>query len=196
MDERVGEVLDALSRTGLRDDTVVAFTADHGEMGGERGLWFKMSFFEGSARVPLIVAGPGVAAGRVSEPVSHLDLAPTLAEIAGAGAVDAEFEGRSLTAALRTGAIAPATVISEYLAEGVTAPAVMLRRGAHKYIRCPGDPDQLFDLAADPQEIAQSGGRSGPCRCLRGASCRDRRALGPRRPARARPAAARRRGGS
>ncbi|HEY3764735.1 MAG TPA: choline-sulfatase [Gaiellales bacterium] len=153
MDERVGEVLDALSRTGLRDDTVVAFTADHGEMGGERGLWFKMSFFEGSARVPLIVAGPGVAAGRVSEPVSHLDLAPTLAEMAGAGAQDAEFEGRSLTAALRSGSIAPATVVSEYLAEGVTAPAVMLRRGAHKYIRCPGDPDQLFDLRADPREL-------------------------------------------
>ena len=62
LDERVGEVLDALEATGLAGNTLVVFTADHGELLGERGLWYKMSFLEESARVPLIVRGPGLAA--------------------------------------------------------------------------------------------------------------------------------------
>ena len=62
LDERVGEVLDALSATGLDRDTIVIFTSDHGELLGERGLWYKMSFLEASARVPLIVRGPGIRA--------------------------------------------------------------------------------------------------------------------------------------
>ena len=85
VDERVGELLTVLDDTGMADDTVVIFTADHGEMLGERGLWYKMSFFEPSARVPLIVRGPGVVAGRHAASVSQLDLAPTLAGLAGAG---------------------------------------------------------------------------------------------------------------
>jgi choline-sulfatase len=154
LDDRVGEVLDALEATGLADDTVVLFTADHGEMLGERGLWYKMSFFDGAARVPLIAAGPGVAQGRHAAPVSQLDLAPTLADLAGVDVADADLEGTSLVAALRgeRGA-GPPWVVGEYLAEGVRAPSVMLRRGRHKLIRTPGDPDQLYDLAADPREL-------------------------------------------
>ena len=152
LDERVGEVLDALSATGLDRDTIVVFTADHGELLGERGLWYKMSFLEGSARVPLIVRGPGCAAGRIGGPVSQLDLAPTLAELAGAPAGDAGFEGRSLAGAL-AGAPVDGEAFAEYLAEGVRAPAVMIRRGRHKYVRCPGDPDLLYDLEADPLEL-------------------------------------------
>jgi choline-sulfatase len=121
-------------------------------MGGERGLWFKMSFYDGSARVPLIAAGPGVVRGRVAEPVSQLDLAPTFADLAAAATGDHAYEGRSLVEGLRGGPIEPAGVVSEYLAEGVTQPAVMLRHGPHKLIRCPGDPDLLYDLGADPRE--------------------------------------------
>ncbi len=63
----------------MRDDTMVVVLADHGDMLGERGLWYKMSFFEGSAHVPLIVHQPGrVAPRRVAQPVSLVDLAPTL----------------------------------------------------------------------------------------------------------------------
>jgi choline-sulfatase len=153
LDERVGEVLDALGATGLDRDTLVVFTADHGELLGERGLWYKMSFLEGSARVPLIVRGPGLAARRIEGPVSQLDLAPTLAEWAGADSRGAEFEGTSLTEVLAGTSAGPAEVLGEYLAEGVQAPAVMIRRGAHKYVRCPGDPDLLYDLDADPLEL-------------------------------------------
>jgi choline-sulfatase len=169
MDERVGEVTAALAQNGLDGETVVAFTADHGEMGGERGLWFKMSFFEGSARVPLLVRGPGIASGRVREPVSQLDLAPTLVELAGAAAGEAEFDGRSLVSALHGGDPGAGAVVSEYLAEGVTAPAVMIRRGPYKYIRCPGDPDQLYELDSDPRELVNLAAAS-ECSSLRAES--------------------------
>jgi choline-sulfatase len=163
VDERIGRVLGALSDSGLEDDTVVVFTADHGEMLGERGLWYKMAFFEDSARVPLVVRGPGgsVRGGvRVAEPVSQLDLAPTLLELAGAGSAEAleEMDGTSLAPLLRGAGGRAEPVVAEYLAEGVTAPAVMVRGGALKYVRCPGDPDQLYDLAADPRELRSLAG--------------------------------------
>ena len=153
LDDRVGEVLDTLAQTGLDDDTIVLFTADHGEMLGERGLWYKMAFFEQSARVPLIAAGPGIAPGRVAEPVSLLDLVPTLLDVAGIGGDHrAGLAGRSLAPALAGDRLERADVVVEYLAEGVSAPAVMLRRGRYKYVRCDGDPEQLYDLEADPHE--------------------------------------------
>jgi choline-sulfatase len=153
LDERVGEVLGALAATGLDASTLVVFTADHGELLGERGLWYKMSFLEGSARVPLIVRGPGLTARRVAGPVSQLDLAPTLAELASAPAAEAGFEGVSLTRALLGESAGPAEALGEYLAEGVQAPAVMIRREQYKYIRCARDPDLLYDLTSDPLEL-------------------------------------------
>jgi choline-sulfatase len=156
LDERVGEVLGALRDGGLDDDTIVVFTADHGEMLGERGLWYKMSFFEQSARVPLLIRAPGGESSvRIAEPVSLLDVAPTLAEVAGVPGEPAEaVDGESLVPLMaRQGAGRSRPVVGEYLAEGVNAPAVMVRRGPHKFIACPGDPDQLYDLAQDPSEL-------------------------------------------
>jgi choline-sulfatase len=156
VDERVGELLAALRHAGLDDETIVLFTADHGEMLGERGLWYKMSFFEPSAAVPLIVAAPGrIRRGRVTEPVSLLDLAPTLLELtADPRAEELEPDGTSLVPLLdgRPAGGSP-TVASEYLAEGVSSPALMIRRGPHKFVSCAGDPDQLYDLASDPLEL-------------------------------------------
>jgi choline-sulfatase len=153
LDERVGELLDTLAATGLDGSTLVLFTADHGELLGERGLWYKMSFLEGSARVPLIARGPGLSPRRVRGPVSQLDLAATLTDLAGAPADGAAFEGTSLAGALSGSSPGPGEALGEYLAEGVSSPQVMIRRGDHKYIRCPGDPDLLYDLAADPREL-------------------------------------------
>jgi choline-sulfatase len=159
LDERVGEVLGALRDARFDDDTIVAFTSDHGEMLGERGLWYKMSFFEPSARVPLLIRAPGGASPRrVAEPVSLLDVAPTLLELTGASWPDEHSEaldGSSLVGLMSgAGATGRRPVLAEYLAEGVNAPAVMVRRGRHKLIACPGDPDQLYDVAADPAELA------------------------------------------
>jgi choline-sulfatase len=153
MDELVGELLEVLAATGLADETVVVFTADHGEMAGERGLWYKMSFLDGSARIPFIWRGPGIVCQAMAGPVSQLDLAPTLAEMGGAAPHEAGFEGRSLLPVLLGGDAAESPVVSEYLAEGVTEPAVMVRRGRYKLVRCPGDPDLLYDLDADPREL-------------------------------------------
>ena len=154
-DDNVGRVLAALHAARLAADTIVMVIADHGEMLGERGLWYKMSFHEAAARVPLIVHAPGrFAAGRIAAAVSLADLLPTLAEIAGDGQAPAyatPLDGRSLLPHLSR-SDGHDEVIGEYLAEGVVAPMVMLRRNGHKFIHTPGDPDLLFDVAADPDE--------------------------------------------
>ncbi len=96
VDDHVDEIITTLDRLGLRDDTVVVFTADHGDMLGERGLWYKMNYFEHSARIPMIVNAPGrVAAGRCATPTSLLDVAPTLLDLAGADIPDT-LDGESL----------------------------------------------------------------------------------------------------
>ena len=78
------KILDTLDDCGLSDDTIIMFTSDHGDMLGERGLWYKMSFMEHSARVPLIVYAPGrYDARRIAQPTSLLDIVPTLSDIAG-----------------------------------------------------------------------------------------------------------------
>jgi choline-sulfatase len=167
LDQRIGELLEVLDRTGLAMETIVLFTADHGEMLGERGLWYKMSFFDGSARIPLMAAGPGIRPGRIEAPVSHLDLAPTIAALAGVDPAETEFSGVSLAAALTRGDEPPGEAAAEYLAEAVTAPALMLRRGRFKYIRCGDDPEQLFDLVEDPLELHNLASEGAPPAALR-----------------------------
>ena len=154
-DAQLGRLLDALDAAGL-DDTVVMFLGDHGEMLGERGLWYKMSFFEGAARVPLVVAAPGLfEPGRVAASVSLVDVLPTLVELAGGdlAALASPVDGRSLMPHL-TGRGGHDEAVGEYLAEGAVAPLVMLRRGPLKFVHSPADPDQLYDLDADPEELS------------------------------------------
>jgi choline-sulfatase len=161
LDERVGEVLGALRESGLEDRTTVLFCADHGEMLGERGLWYKMSFLEQSARVPLIMRRPGSTGRRVTEPVSLLDFAATVLELAGldADAIAGVGDGVSLARALGERAVAPDhPVVSEYHAEGVQAPSAMIRSGRHKLIVSLEDPDLLYDLADDPRELSDRSG--------------------------------------
>ncbi len=157
VDGLVGQLLDALEATGRLDNTVIVFTSDHGDFLGERGLWYKMSFLEPSARVPLIISAPArFKARRVKEPVSLPDILPTLVDIAaaGKGELARQTDGRSLYPLLMgEGEDANATAWGEYLAEGTVAPMYMLRRGPWKYIHCPTDPDQLFNLVDDPDEL-------------------------------------------
>ena len=154
LDEKVGELVDTLTRTRMIDDTVILFCSDHGDMLGERGMWFKMSFLEGSARVPLMVAGPGVKTGTHRTPVSNLDIAPTIADLAGIsmGEIMPWTDGESLVPVIN-GTPRTAPVLMEYAAEGSYAPMIGIREGRWKYIHCPLDPDQLFDLESDPTEM-------------------------------------------
>jgi len=155
VDNKVGVLLKTLDEAKLAEDTIVLFLSDHGEMLGERGLWYKMSFFEPASRVPLIVYAPGrFAARRVSAAVSHVDLLPTLVNLACGSAKDfgKEIAGQSLVPYLH-GEGGVGGVWAEYLAEGAIAPMLMWRQGRWKFIHSPSDPDQLYDLKNDPDEL-------------------------------------------
>ena len=145
-----------MTSLGEADDTVVVVLADHGDMLGERGLWYKMNFFEGSARVPLIVHHPRrFPPRRVAEPVSLVDVLPTLTDLIGDATTPVDpLAGRSLLDLLEDRPEEPdqREVIGEYMGEGSIAPIVMIRRGELKFVHSPVDPDQLYDLAADPDE--------------------------------------------
>ena len=154
VDDLLGRLMQALRSAAFAEDTIVILTSDHGEMLGERGLWYKMSFLEGASRVPLVVASPGrFEPRRVAASVSLVDLMPTLIDLAGGNAqsLGIGLDGRSLAPHLR-GAGGHDEAIGEYLAEGAIAPLVMIRRGAYKFIHSPVDPDQLFDVNRDPRE--------------------------------------------
>jgi choline-sulfatase len=155
-DSKIGELVQTLEEIGELDNTIVVVTADHGDMLGERGLWYKMNFFEHSARVPLIMAGPGIATGVASNACSLVDLLPTFVEIAGGSGAEDTFgepiDGRSLMPLAR-GETDPADeAIGEYCAEMTPWPVFMVRRGKLKYIHCDADPPQLYDLEKDPGE--------------------------------------------
>ncbi|WP_340252535.1 choline-sulfatase [Roseobacter sp. HKCC-CH-9208] len=151
LDDKIGGLLDVLERT--RQEAIVVFVSDHGDMLGERGLWFKMNFYEGSARVPLMIAAPGLDPRRVDDPVSTIDLCPTLCDLAGVSMADVMpwTDGESLLP-LTQGRRRTSPVAMEYAAEASITPLVGLRQDRWKYTNCAADPEQLFDLGADPQE--------------------------------------------
>jgi choline-sulfatase len=154
LDDKVGELIETLRDTRQLDDTIILFTSDHGDMLGERGLWFKMNFFEGSARVPLMIAGPGIAPALISEPVSTLDINPTLGALAGIDLSEIApwTDGESLLP-IAAGAPRSSAVPMEYAAEGSIAPLVALREGPYKFVHCEADPPQLYHLGHDPLEL-------------------------------------------
>lgn len=158
VDEKIGRVLDTLRETGLDQNTIVVFCGDHGEMLGERGMWFKQSFYEWSVRVPMMVSFPQrFEPQRVSAPVSLVDLLPTMMDWAlpekPFEPVDA-LHGQSLQPLLLGQEKGDDRMaISEYSSEGVCAASRMLRQGDFKYIYTYGLPPMLFNLANDPDEL-------------------------------------------
>ncbi len=152
LDEKIGGLLKTLEET--RQEAIVLFVSDHGDMLGERGLWYKMSFLEGSARVPLMISAPGIETGLDLTPVSNIDVCPTLCDLAGVDMSEIApwTTGESLVP-LGRGQRRESPVAMEYAAEGSYAPLVALRDGRWKYTRCQLDPEQLFDLEADPHEL-------------------------------------------
>lgn len=156
LDEKIGEILDTLDECQMSEETIIVFTADHGDMMGERGLWYKMSFFEGSMRVPLIVNAPQqYKAASISQPVSVLDIAPTLIEMAGGSQQDQSIalDGHSLLGCVKGQSKPNHPVLGEYVGEGSIDPMLMIRQDDWKFNYCEVDPPQLFNLADDPLEL-------------------------------------------
>ena len=158
LDANVGRLLDALDRLGLADNTIVVFVSDHGYHLGEYGQWMKQTLFERSARAPLIVAGPGVAAkGRTSSRVVELlDLYPTLAALAGVPAPKA-LQGRSLTPLLKNPDAAWEHPAITQVRRGPAASTYMgysIRTDRWRYTEWDAGRRgaELYDEAADPQE--------------------------------------------
>ncbi len=152
LDDKIGDILDTLERT--RQEAIILFVSDHGDMLGERGLWFKMSFYEGSARVPLMICAPDMQPGLVTDPISTIDVCPTLCDLAGVS-MDEVMPWTTGQSLVPQGQGAPRTepVAMEYAAEASYSPMIALRQGRWKYTNCAIDPEQLFDLEADPQEL-------------------------------------------
>lgn len=163
VDDELGALVRLMQDVELMDSTIFVFCADHGEMMGERGMWFKQTFFEHSSRVPLIICGPGLPNGKiVDKNVSLVDLTPTLLSAADDGRVDTlmPVDGTDLSQLMTgTGDGWSDRVFSEYSDMGVCSPCRMIREGRYKYSYTHGHESLLFDLVADPAERKNLCGR-------------------------------------
>jgi choline-sulfatase len=154
LDEQIGLVLQALEEAGLAEDTRIVYTTDHGEQLGEHGMWWKSSMYEGAVGVPLIVAGPDVPEGKVSNTnVNLTDCFPAIVEAVGAELApqDADLPGESIFE-LAMEEDRARTVFSEYHAILSPSGIFMIRNASYKYVYYVGYRPQLFDLVADPDE--------------------------------------------
>ena len=159
LDDNIGTILRALEETGLAANTRVIYSSDHGDNLGTRGLWGKSTMYEESAGIPMILAGPDVAAGKVCEtPVTLVDAFPTFIAALGAAADprDAALPGHSLLD-IAQGHVPQRTILSEYHAAGAVCGAYMIRHGQYKYVHYVGLPPMLFDLERDPHERVDLG---------------------------------------
>lgn len=155
LDRQVGVIMDALKKSGLDQDTVVIYTSDHGEMAGEHGMWWKSSFYEGSASVPMIVSCPErwALGERRTEVVSLVDIGPTLVDLA-AGDPMPDARGRSLLPLLENSASdwSNEAFSEHYASQGVPA-GRMVRSGPWKLVYYDGFDPLLFNLDEDPNEF-------------------------------------------
>ena len=149
MDEYAGMALDALERLGIRDETIVIWTADHGDQMWEHRLFLKFVMREASVRVPLLIHVPGGKPGLRTELVEHVDLFPTICELLGAE-IPSTVQGRSL-APLVDGAPGPSDWRDAVFSQiGNTQ---MIRTTQWKLVVYDGEPGELFDLRNDPKEF-------------------------------------------
>ncbi len=165
IDRKVGTLLDTLEETNLLDNTVVVFTSDHGEMMGERGMWYKQHFFDWAARVPLVISCPKKwKASRVSQNVSLIDLMPTLLDTANGKPFSDytdEIDGKSLVDALNGNSQTLDDIaIAEFAADGSTGPNKMVKKGPWKYMYLEGVDTVLYNLEDDPSELVNLSGNS------------------------------------
>jgi choline-sulfatase len=157
LDEFVGEIVAELKLLGLYDDTLIIFTSDHGDMMGERNMWFKRTFWEHSVKVPLVFHQPSrFAPRRVARSVTLADLCPTLSEIG--GAEEPSKEWGSQDSASFNGLLEGDdsdwrdSANIQYFGPGIEAPWFAIRKGDFKYAYIHGWGGILINLADDPDE--------------------------------------------
>ena len=158
IDSKIAGLRHALERSGMADDTIIILTADHGEMMGERGMWYKQHFFEWASKVPLVMHAPKRwSARRVQKNASLLDIMPTLLDLAnGAQFTDyaSPIDGQSLVPALYGKQDELNDIVfAEFAADGSTGPSRMVKRGSFKFMDIEGVDYLLFDLSTDPNEL-------------------------------------------
>ena len=157
LDHQVGQVLAALEASGQADNTLIIYTSDHGDHNGDRGLWTKMTLYDESTAVPMIISGRGIAQGKaVSTLASLVDIYPTILSAAGA---DDDGKGRP-GIALQTLAYNDdfdRPILSEYHDGGSPTGMFMLRNARWKYNYYPGYAPELFDMLTDPDELIDLG---------------------------------------
>src|SRR5207237_10014876 len=156
MDEQVGKLLDALDRLDLRRNTVVIFTSDHGYNLGEHHCWQKLSLFEDSMRVPLIISAPGftASAGRKTQGIVELvDLYPTIADLLGfKGDAPAILQGKSLRPLLEQPQRAELGKEYAFAVSHMQGESVRTARWRYNVWGKAGE--ELYDHETDPQEFA------------------------------------------
>ena len=154
VDAMAGRLLDAAAEADIADSTYIIFASDHGELAMEHRQFYKMSLYEPSARVPLIIRGPGVRKGaEVNTPVSLVDIYPTLMDMASLPCPDG-LDGYSLEPELAgRPTVHPGWVLSEFHGTSCNTGSFMLREGGWKYVAYVGYPCQLFNLRDDPAEV-------------------------------------------
>lgn len=154
LDDQLGKVLDALDATGLTDSTTVIYSSDHGDNVGKRGMWNKCLLYRESTGVPMIVAGPGIPAGKVSNtPVSLIDLQNTILERTHCPAPGNASPGESLVTLACADDMPARVAFSEFHAVGSERAAYMVADAHYKYHHYLGMRPELFDVNRDPQEL-------------------------------------------
>ena len=155
IDNQIGRVLDSLEAAGLRDNTRIIYTSDHGENAGARGLWGKSVLYEESAGIPMLISGPDVARGVVCDtPVSLVDVHPTIVEATGAEVMpeDKDLPGRCLIDIAAGETNTERLIFAQYHASASPSGGFMIRKDKFKFNYYVGYQPELFDLRADPGE--------------------------------------------
>jgi len=164
VDRKVGELLQALDDYGLKENTLVIFLSDHGDMLGERRMVQKRTFYEYSSRIPWIMAHHrlGARGVTVQEPVSIVDVLPTVLDFIGTSEEKIlPADGRSVLPLVKGKREPERAVFSELHAEGVNTTCFMVRQGEFKYIHVTGYGPQLYNLTEDPKEWNNLAGKPG-----------------------------------
>ena len=157
-DAQVARVLQALEIAGVADDTIVVYTADHGDMMGDFGTYFKGNFLKGSAHVPIIIKAPGTAPARRKQPVGLQDILPTLAALTRCP-LPKEVQGIDLSPALQD-ENAPIRELYYGSCGGPPGQKAMVFDGRWKYCYTQTGPtEELYDLAEDPDELVNLASR-------------------------------------